>query len=30
MSGELQLAEAWVNKIKSQLQPQKQPYKVAV
>lgn len=30
LSGELQLAEAWVDKIKSQLQPQKQVYKEAV
>lgn len=30
MSGELQLAEAWVSRIKSQLQPQKQAYKEAV
>uniref|UniRef100_UPI00404B4DCB hypothetical protein n=1 Tax=Gelidibacter sp. TaxID=2018083 RepID=UPI00404B4DCB len=30
MSGELQLADAWVSRIKSQLQPQKQAYKEAV
>ena len=30
LSGELQLAEAWVGKIKSQLQPQKQAHKEAV
>jgi hypothetical protein len=30
LSGELQLADDWVSKIKSQLQPQKQAYKVAV
>ena len=30
MSGELQLADAWVGRIKSHLQPQKQAYKEAV
>lgn len=30
LNGELQLADGWVDKIKSQLQPQKQAYKEAV
>ena len=30
LSGELQLADAWVSRIKSHLQPQKQAYKEAV
>ena len=30
LSGELQLADAWVSRIKNHLQPQKQVYKVAV